>query len=75
MVEVTVELLPEFRTSPPTIAAMFPLQGVTVTSVADYDVAPGGMGFLVIEEEEVRAPDQIHIVLDWIAEVQARLRR
>ena len=54
---MTVELDPEFRTSPPTVAAMFPLQGVTVTSVADYDVAPDGMGFVVIEEEEVRAPD------------------
>lgn len=51
----------------------------TQTALADrtYDIAPDGQPFLMIKEAEqtaeASAPGQIHVVLNWFEELNARV--
>ena len=74
LMAVPVETEPTFRPGNPEALFGGPyLEGGGV----QYDVAPDGQRFLMIKEsaegEVAAAPTQIHVVLNWLRELQARV--
>jgi serine/threonine-protein kinase len=71
MMVVPIQTEPAFRAGKPTVLfdGRFALTG---TFVNEYDVAPDGEHFVMLQDVESRA-NQIHVVLNWFEELKARV--
>lgn len=71
---VNVTREPEFQAAKPRLR----FTGKYVTSsqayLPNYDVAPTGKRFLMIRESEQQPTTEVHVVLDWLAELTGAAR-
>ena len=67
MMAVDVETEPEFRAGTPRLL----FEGSHLVGAGrNYDVAPDGQRFVMIQPEEQSAPAQLHVVLNWFEELK-----
>ncbi len=71
MMAVAVETGPVFSAGTPRL--LFEGQYFSQTLAANYDVSPDGQRFVMISEDELEAPTQINVVLNWFEELKQRV--
>ena len=74
MLTVAVETEPAFDAGDPQL--LFEERyGVEADRNPNYDVAPDGQRFVMVKSDQDSAPTQLHVVLDWFEELNARVPR
>lgn len=71
IMQVSVTTMPELTVSKP--RPLFKIQPAAMTSGPNYDVAPDGKKFVVIESDRPAASNRIHVVLNWATELRNRV--
>jgi Tol biopolymer transport system component len=70
MMAVPIETEPSFRAGKPSLLFERPLSNPDVPQGPYYDVTPDGEHFIMVQES---VPTQIHVVLNWFEELEARV--
>jgi Tol biopolymer transport system component len=68
MMAVDVETQPEFRAGTPRL--LFERSHVSSGNRRNYDVAPDGQRFVMIQQQELSEQAQIHVILNWSDELK-----
>ena len=69
---LAASVAPKEEFSPGRPRRLFELRFDTGDNGPNYDVSPDGKWFVVTRSEKAMAPGELHIVLNWFAEVTAR---
>ncbi len=76
MMTVAVTTKPAFRVSKPRAVFSGRYLAGTAAYLPNYDVAAGGQRFLAIQESQAQpAATELHLVVDWFAELAGSERR